>query len=71
MPVYKITFVYNQISRLSLARGEHTFEGDYYYHTNQKGYLIYALVKAYSENHAAEIAREIITKVNAKNDLKK
>lgn len=68
MPVYKITFVYNQIARISLARGEHIFEGDYYYHVNQKGFLIYALVKAYSEKHAAELAREIINKVNAKND---
>jgi len=49
MRTYKITLVYNQIARISLATGEHNFEGKYYYHSNGKGFLIYAFVKAEDE----------------------
>lgn len=62
MVTYKITFVYNQIARISLATGEHNFEGEYYYHANAKGSLIYAFVKAEDEERALILADEIIKK---------
>jgi hypothetical protein len=45
MGTYKITFVYNQIARISLATGEHNFKGKYYCHSKGKGFSIYAFVK--------------------------
>lgn len=66
MRTYKITFVYNQIARVSVASGEHNFNGEYYYHCNEKGFLIYALIKAEDENGARTLADEIIRKVSTK-----
>jgi len=64
MRTYKITFVYNQIARISLATGEHNFEGKYYYHSNGKGFLIYAFVKAEDEKGVLTLADEIIRKLS-------
>jgi len=66
MRTYKITFVYNQIAGISLATGEHNFQGEFYYHCNEKGFLIYAFIKAQDEEGARTLADEIIRKVSTK-----
>ena len=68
MGTYKITFIYNQIARISLATGEHNFEGEYYYHSNVKGFLIYAFIKAEDEKRALILADEIIKKSHLNHD---
>ncbi|RYG54809.1 MAG: hypothetical protein EOO01_00415 [Chitinophagaceae bacterium] len=57
--MYRITFAANEIISITPFDGEMVFQGDYYYHESN-GLLIFAIVRAASEERAHELGRKII-----------
>jgi hypothetical protein len=56
---YKVSFVNNEIFSLKLAEGSYNLIGDMYYYKN-KGFLVYAIIKAKDETEARNKAINLI-----------
>ena len=63
MSAYKVCFISNNIASIKTVIGKYHFEGDFYYYTNNKGSLVFAIIKAESESDARVKAHGIIDEV--------
>jgi hypothetical protein len=63
MDTYKVIFTLNTITSIKKKKREYHFEGDSYYYTNDKGFLVHAIIKAETEADAKLKAYAIIEKV--------
>jgi hypothetical protein len=64
MPIFKFSFLKNEILSCREAEDNTQFDGSYYLE-HDKGQLIFAIVRADSENTARLMVEEIVEKVQA------
>lgn len=62
MPIYKISFLKNEILSITTAEPNSQFDGTYFFE-HDKGQLIFAIIRADSENTARLLADDIIKTV--------
>ena len=60
---YRITFSDNSIDSLQPMAGQYNLEDSDYFYSQREGSLVFAIVRADSEEHARKLGLEILKKL--------
>ncbi len=66
MRIFKVSFNGDKIKSITEENSSINFSGDYYFFS-EKGFVVYALVKADDDKHARTKASEIALDVHSRN----